>query len=174
MGFSGDSSTTRRHNTRKYTSHKITHQLKQNTAHKATQTIKDTLHTTNTTQKNPWPESANQLYLPSDLRLSAKLEPTVADRECSLVSVTDPYGRILGFLDRSSRSRGPGSIPGATRFSEKWIWNGAHSASWIQLRSYLEEKSSGSGLESRTLTAWNPLSAKAVTKFANKRRSPVR
>jgi hypothetical protein len=24
-----------------------------------------------------------------------------ADRECHVVSVTDPYGRILGFLDRS-------------------------------------------------------------------------
>jgi hypothetical protein len=28
------------------------------------------------------------------------------------------------------RSRGPGSIPGATRFSEKqWVWNGVHLAS---------------------------------------------
>jgi hypothetical protein len=28
------------------------------------------------------------------------------------------------------RSRGPGLIPGATRFSEKyWVWNGDHSAS---------------------------------------------
>jgi hypothetical protein len=24
----------------------------------------------------------------------------------------------------------PGSIPGATRFSEEWVWNGVHSASW--------------------------------------------
>jgi hypothetical protein len=39
------------------------------------------------------------------------------------------------------RSRGPGSIPGATRFSEKWwVWNGVHSASWVQLRSYLKGK----------------------------------
>jgi hypothetical protein len=39
------------------------------------------------------------------------------------------------------RSRGPGSIPDATRFSEKeWVWNGVHSASWVQLSSYLEEK----------------------------------
>jgi hypothetical protein len=37
------------------------------------------------------------------------------------------------------RSRSPGSIPGATRLSEK-VWNGGHSASWVQLRSYLEEK----------------------------------
>jgi hypothetical protein len=28
------------------------------------------------------------------------------------------------------RSRGPGSIPGASRFSEKWwVWNGVHSTS---------------------------------------------
>jgi hypothetical protein len=27
--------------------------------------------------------------------------PTFADRGCHVVSVTDPYGRILGFLDRS-------------------------------------------------------------------------
>jgi hypothetical protein len=26
---------------------------------------------------------------------------TFADRGCNVVSVTDPYGRILGFLDRS-------------------------------------------------------------------------
>jgi hypothetical protein len=39
------------------------------------------------------------------------------------------------------RSRGSGSIPGAIRFYEKkWLWNGVHSASWVQLRSYLEEK----------------------------------
>jgi hypothetical protein len=28
--------------------------------------------------------------------------PTFADKGCHVVSVTDPYGRILGFLDRSS------------------------------------------------------------------------
>jgi hypothetical protein len=38
------------------------------------------------------------------------------------------------------RFRYLGSIHGATRFSEKqWVWNAVHSASWIQLRSYLEE-----------------------------------
>jgi CBS-domain-containing membrane protein len=35
------------------------------------------------------------------VRLSAKLIPTFADRGGHVVSVTDPYGRILGFLDRS-------------------------------------------------------------------------
>jgi hypothetical protein len=33
--------------------------------------------------------------------------------------------RVLGY-----GSRGPSSIPGTTRFSEKWwVWNGVHSAS---------------------------------------------
>jgi hypothetical protein len=34
--------------------------------------------------------------------LSVKLVPTFADRECHVVSVTDPYGRNLGFLDLDS------------------------------------------------------------------------
>jgi hypothetical protein len=38
---------------------------------------------------------------PSDRRLSAKLIPTFADIRCSVVGVTDFYGRILVFLDRS-------------------------------------------------------------------------
>jgi CBS-domain-containing membrane protein len=41
------------------------------------------------------------LVRPSDGRLSEKLVPTFADRGCHVVIVTDPYGRILGFLDRS-------------------------------------------------------------------------
>jgi hypothetical protein len=49
--------------------------------------------------KTPWPESASELYRPSDSRLQAKLVPTFTDRGCHMVSVTDPYGRILGFLD---------------------------------------------------------------------------
>jgi CBS-domain-containing membrane protein len=52
-------------------------------------------------KKTPWSESASELYRPSDRLLSAKLLPTFADRGCHVVGVTDPYGRILGFLDRS-------------------------------------------------------------------------
>jgi hypothetical protein len=52
------------------------------------------------TLKTPWPESASELYRPSDRRLSAKLVPTFVDKGCHVVSVTGPYGRILGFLDR--------------------------------------------------------------------------
>jgi hypothetical protein len=51
--------------------------------------------------KTPWPESASEPYRPSDRRLSAKLLPTFEDRGCHVVSVTDPYDRILDFLDRS-------------------------------------------------------------------------
>jgi hypothetical protein len=52
-------------------------------------------------KQTPWSESASELYRPSDRHLSAKLVPTFADRGCHVVSVTDPYGRILGFLVRS-------------------------------------------------------------------------
>jgi hypothetical protein len=38
------------------------------------------------------------------------------------------------------RYRGPGSIPGTTRFSGKQcVWNVVHSASRVQLRSYVKE-----------------------------------
>jgi hypothetical protein len=53
------------------------------------------------TKKIMWPESASGLYRPSDRRLSAKLVPIFVDRGCHMASVTDPYGRTLGFLDRS-------------------------------------------------------------------------
>jgi hypothetical protein len=52
-------------------------------------------------KKTPWSESASVLYRPRDRHLSAKLVPTFAERGCHMVSVTDPYGRILCFLDRS-------------------------------------------------------------------------
>jgi hypothetical protein len=51
--------------------------------------------------ETPWPEPASKLYLPSDRRLSAKLVPNCADRGCDVISVTDPYGRIIGFIGRS-------------------------------------------------------------------------
>jgi CBS-domain-containing membrane protein len=50
-------------------------------------------------KQTPRPESASELYRPSDRHLSAKLVPIFADRGCHVVSVTDFYGRILGFLD---------------------------------------------------------------------------
>jgi hypothetical protein len=49
----------------------------------------------------PWPESASELYPPSDRRLSPNLVPTFADRG---VSRKIPYGRNLGFLDRKHSS----------------------------------------------------------------------
>jgi hypothetical protein len=52
------------------------------------------------------------------------------DRICGVVVTVSDY-----------RSRGPGSIPDSARVSEKyWVWNGVHSASRVQLRSYLKEK----------------------------------
>jgi hypothetical protein len=48
-------------------------------------------------KQTPWSESANELYRPSDRRLSGMLLPTFVDKGCHVVSVTDPYVRILGF-----------------------------------------------------------------------------
>jgi hypothetical protein len=53
-------------------------------------------------EKTPWPETTIELNRPSYRSLSARLVPTLADIECHVVSVTDPYGSIFGFLDRSS------------------------------------------------------------------------
>jgi hypothetical protein len=58
-------------------------------------------NTTTNNKQTPWSESASELYRLSDCRLSAKWLPTFADKGCHVVSVTDPCGRILGFLDRS-------------------------------------------------------------------------
>jgi hypothetical protein len=52
-------------------------------------------------KQTPWSDSASELYRPSDRRLSVKWLPTFADKGCHMISVTDPYARILGFLDRS-------------------------------------------------------------------------
>jgi hypothetical protein len=52
-------------------------------------------------KQTPWSESGSELYQSSDRRLSAKLVQTFEDRGCHMVSVTDPWGRILSFLDRN-------------------------------------------------------------------------
>jgi hypothetical protein len=52
-------------------------------------------------QQTPWPESMDELYRPSDDCLLTKLVSTLADGGCYMVSVTDPYSRIVEFLDRS-------------------------------------------------------------------------
>jgi hypothetical protein len=52
-------------------------------------------------KQTAWPEAESELYRTSDSSLSAKLVPTFADGECHVVRVTDPYGRILEFIDRS-------------------------------------------------------------------------
>jgi hypothetical protein len=55
----------------------------------------------NSDKETLWPESASEQYRTNNHCLSAKLVPTFADRGCRVVSVTDPYGSIFGFLDRS-------------------------------------------------------------------------
>jgi hypothetical protein len=52
------------------------------------------------------------------------------DRLCGLMV------RVPGYISRHTRS-----IPSAARFAEKLrVWNGVHSASWVQMMSYLKEK----------------------------------
>jgi hypothetical protein len=63
--------------------------------------MQSALRSTDSKKKTPWSESASELYRPSDRRLSTKLVPPFTDRGCHVVSVTDPSGRILAFLDRS-------------------------------------------------------------------------
>jgi hypothetical protein len=46
----------------------------------------------------------------TDRRLSAKLVPTFADRGCHVVSVADPYARILGFLTGAATFSSSSSI----------------------------------------------------------------
>jgi hypothetical protein len=63
-----------------------------------------------TNQLTLWPESASEVYRPSDRRLSAKSLPFFADRMCYVISTTDPlrpYSRIfrpepLHFLSSNS------------------------------------------------------------------------
>jgi hypothetical protein len=55
-------------------------------------------------KQTPWPGPASELYWRSDRRLSAKLVPTFAGRGRHVVSATDSYGRILGFIDRNRYS----------------------------------------------------------------------
>jgi hypothetical protein len=64
-------------------------------------TVRMVRHKQTTNKQTPWSESASELYRPSDRRLSAKRLPTFVDKGCHVVSVTDPFGRTLGFLDRS-------------------------------------------------------------------------
>jgi hypothetical protein len=52
-------------------------------------------------KKTLWSEFASELYRPRDRCLSAKLVLTFEGRGCHVVILTDPYGRNLGFLDRS-------------------------------------------------------------------------
>jgi hypothetical protein len=59
------------------------------------------MHQQETNKQTLWPESESELYQSSDRRLLAKLVPTFANKGCHVVSVTDPYGRILRFLDWS-------------------------------------------------------------------------
>jgi hypothetical protein len=63
--------------------------------------IKQMLNVANKKSQTPWPEPASELYRQSESSFSAKLVPTFAGRGCHVVSVKNPYGHILRFLDRN-------------------------------------------------------------------------
>jgi hypothetical protein len=69
-----------------------------------------------------WPESARELYRQSNRRLSVKLVPTLVDRGSHVVSVTDPYCRIFGFLENT--------------FSSKQLLNCTHEAEWTPFQTH--------------------------------------
>jgi hypothetical protein len=75
-------------------------------------------------KQTPWSESASELYRRSDRRLSAKLLPTFTVRGCHVVSVTDPCGCILGFIDRSRY------------FSIKLLLSCTHEAEWTPFETH--------------------------------------
>jgi hypothetical protein len=84
-----------------------------------------------------------------------------------------PSGQVPGY-----RCRGPGSIPGASRFSEKQrVWNRVHSV-WVQLRLCLKEivaapvwKADNTAVGIGCADHATHVSAKVDTNFADKRRS---
>jgi hypothetical protein len=78
----------------------------------------------------------NRLKVSSSDFIEGRKVKHIQSKSCIHSSSHSTVGRVPGH-----RSRRPGSIRGATRFSEKlWVWNGVHSASWVQLRSCLEEQ----------------------------------
>jgi hypothetical protein len=87
-----------------------------------------TLHVPALKLKTPWPESASLLYRPSDRRLLVKLVPSFADGGCRMISLTDPYGRVLDFLYRSCY------------FSFKYLLNFSHENEWIPLQTHYLSK----------------------------------
>jgi hypothetical protein len=58
--------------------------------HTRTRAREQSFHKSPRLNQTQWPESASELYRPSDRRLSAKIVPTFADRGCHVVSMTDP------------------------------------------------------------------------------------
>jgi hypothetical protein len=54
-------------------------------------------------KRTPWPQSSNELYRPSDRRLSAKLVKLFADRGCHVVSVGHDMGCKILFLQIHGR-----------------------------------------------------------------------
>jgi hypothetical protein len=66
-----------------------------------------------------------------------RVVPNFADRVCRVVSSTDPYGRILGFLDRS-------------RYFLFQVAPQLYSRGWVDLVAVLLRKSGSAGNQTQT------------------------
>jgi hypothetical protein len=91
--------------------------------------------------------------------LSEKLVPTIADRGCRQGSSTDSYGRILGFLERSSYYF-------FRVAAQLYSRDSGPSSSQLLLR-----KCGRAANRTRTSGSIAPLSAKVGTNFSDKRLS---
>jgi hypothetical protein len=81
------------------------------------------------------------------------------DHACQIINRRHTCNDCLcGLVVRVTGYRSRGTVPGTTRFPEKqWVWSGIHSASWVQLRSYLKKKKkSCSGPENRDYGRMDP------------------
>jgi hypothetical protein len=89
------------------------------------------------TKKNSMVWVRQRTIPPGGPTLSAKWLPTFADRVCHVVSVTDPYGRILGFLDRSRY------------FSITYLLSCTHEAGWTPFQTHYFFLSGSAGNRTR-------------------------
>jgi hypothetical protein len=78
--------------------------------------------------------------VPQSLRANAEIVPRLG-HNCFLPNIFQFTASVVYWSEfLATDPEVLGSITGASRFSEKQrVWNGVHSASWGQLRSYLEE-----------------------------------